>query len=234
MKPHLFNTKHSKRGVFFCPRSIFKTIVIKMAITGGVFVVNIVWLILLVSGILVAGAKGNISIVTSAALSSAERGVTIALELIGLMSLWLGLLKIAEAAGIVRFIARLISPLTSFLFPSIPKEHPAIGAIMMNLSANILGLGNAATPFGLKTMQELQSLNPKPDEASDAMCTFLALNTSCITLIPATIIGVRVAAGSQNPTEIVGTTIFATAVAMTVAIIVDRILRSRYGERHRR
>lgn len=196
--------------------------------------VNLVWLALLASGIIVAGINGNISVVTTAALSSAQRAVTIALELIGIMSLWLGLLKIAEEAGLVSLLARLMRPFTSYLFPSVPKDHPVMGAIVMNLSANILGLGNAATPFGLKTMQGLQSLNPKPDEASEAMCTFLALNTSCITLIPATIIGVRAAAGSQNPTEIVGTTIFATSVAMTVAIIADRVLRARYCRKNRR
>ncbi|MGI6552785.1 MAG: spore maturation protein [Clostridia bacterium] len=190
--------------------------------------VNFIWLLLLVSGILVAGINGRIEVVTGAALKSSQTAVTIALELIGLMSLWLGLLKIAEAAGMVSFLARLTRPLVTFLFPSIPKNHPAIGAIMMNLSANLLGLGNAATPFGLKAMQQLQTLNKRPEEASEAMCTFLALNTSCITLIPATIIGIRTAAGSADPTEIVGTTIFATAIGMTAAIVADRILRERY------
>lgn len=196
--------------------------------------VNLVWLLLLTSGIVVAGINGNIAVVTTAALSSAERAVFIAFELIGLMSLWLGLLKIAEVAGLVRLLARLMTPLTTFLFPSIPKDHPVIGAIVMNLSANILGLGNAATPFGLKTMQGLQELNTNPREASDAMCTFLALNTSCITIIPATIIGIRAAAGSKNPTEIVGTTIFATSIAMLIAIIADRILRKKYGREGRK
>lgn len=196
--------------------------------------VNLVWLLLLTSGIVVAGINGNIGIVTTAAISSAQKAVTIALELIGIMSLWLGLLKIAEEAGLVRLLAKLVRPVTAYLFPSIPKDHPVMGAIVMNLSANILGLGNAATPFGLKAMQGLQSLNPKTDEASDAMCTFLALNTSCITIIPATIIGVRAAAGSQNPTEIVGTTIFATSVAMMVAIIADRIFQARFGQNSRR
>ena len=190
--------------------------------------VNFIWLLLLVSGILVAGINGRIEVVTGAALKSSQTAVTIALELIGLMSLWLGLIEIAEAAGMVSFLARLTRPLVTFLFPSIPKNHPAIGAIMMNLSANLLGLGNAATPFGLKAMQQLQTLNKRPEEASEAMCTFLALNTSCITLIPATIIGIRTAAGSADPTEIVGTTIFATAIGMTAAIVADRILRERY------
>ncbi|MFA5536691.1 MAG: nucleoside recognition domain-containing protein [Bacillota bacterium] len=195
--------------------------------------VNLVWLLLLASGIVVAGINGNIEAVTTAALSSAERAVFIAFELIGLMSLWLGLLKIAEAAGLVRWLARIMTPFTNFLFPSIPKDHPVIGAIVMNLSANILGLGNAATPFGLKTMQGLQELNTRPNEATDAMCTFLALNTSCITVIPATIIGIRAAAGSRSPTEIVGTTIFATSVAMVVAIIVDRIFRRRFSRKEK-
>jgi len=196
--------------------------------------VNLVWLVMLVSGIVVAGFNGRIEVVTSAALNSAQLAVTIAFELIGIMALWLGLLKIAEDAGLVNALAKLVKPVTTFLFPSVPKDHPALGAIVMNLSANILGLGNAATPFGLKAMQELQELNPRKEEASDAMCTFLALNTACITLIPATIIGIRASAGSADPTEIVGTTIFATTVATVVAVTADRLLRRRYGRDLRR
>ncbi|MDK2984654.1 MAG: spore maturation protein [Clostridia bacterium] len=190
--------------------------------------VNLIWLILLLSGIVVAALNGNIEIVTISALNAAQSAVTISIELIGIMSLWLGILKIAEKARLVDFLAKLVRPITVFLFPSVPKNHPAIGAIVMNLSANIMGLGNAATPFGLKAMQELQKLNPQKDEATPAMCTFLALNTACITLIPATIIGIRVSAGSNNPAEIVGTTIFATGCSTVVAIIVDRFLRNRY------
>lgn len=193
-------------------------------------VVNLVWFLLLSTGIVTAAINGNIEVVTQAALDSAKMAVNIAFELIGIMTLWLGLLKIAEEAGLVRAVANLFKPLTHFLFPSIPKDHPALGAIIMNLSANILGLGNAATPLGLKAMQEMQELN-KSDEASEAMCTFLALNTSCLTLIPATIIGVRASAGSTEPTAIVGTTIFTTAVGMTVAIIADQILRKAYKKR---
>ncbi|GAW91036.1 nucleoside recognition domain-containing protein [Calderihabitans maritimus] len=196
--------------------------------------VNVVWLLLLLTGIVVAALNGDVEVVTTAALQAAQTGVNIALEIIGLMALWLGLMRIAEEAGMVRFLARLVRPVMEFLFPSVPKGHPAMGAIIMNLSANILGLGNAATPFGLKAMQELQRLNDNPEEATEAMCTFLALNTSCITLIPATIIGIRVAAGSSNPTEIVGPTIFATATGMVVAVIADRVLRRRWAKRHRR
>lgn len=194
--------------------------------------VNVIWVGMLLIGIIVAAINGNIEAVTTAALKGAQTAVDFALGLIAIMAFWLGIMKVAEEAGLVRLLSRLMKPLTAFLFPSVPRDHPAMGAIIMNLSANLLGLGNAATPMGLIAMRELQKLNrASPDTANEAMCTFLALNTSCITIIPATVIGIRIKAGSANPTEIVGTTIFATAVAMTVAIIVDRILRRIYGYR---
>ncbi|MFZ3101923.1 MAG: nucleoside recognition domain-containing protein [Desulfitobacteriaceae bacterium] len=189
--------------------------------------VNLIWLLMLVCGICVAAVTGRIEVVTTSALKAAELGVEVAIELIGVMSFWLGLMKLAEDAGLIRGIARMFGPLIRLLFPTLKGGSPALGAIIMNLSANILGLGNAATPFGLKAMQELQKENPNPEVASPAMITFLALNTSCITLIPATIIGVRLKAHSANPTEIIGTTIFATGCAMTVAIIVDFLIRLR-------
>jgi spore maturation protein A len=189
--------------------------------------VNLIWLIMLGSGILVAAATGRIDTVTASAMKAAELGVQVAIQLIGVMSLWLGLMHLAEEAGLIRVLAKLCGPLIRLLFPSLKKNSPALGAIILNLSANVLGLGNAATPFGLKAMQELQKENPDPEVASPAMCTFLALNTSCITLIPATIIGVRLNANSHNPTEIIGTTIFATGCAMTAAIIVDFLFRRR-------
>ena len=196
--------------------------------------VNIIWLVMIVFGILVAGHNGNIEVVTKAAFEGAQTGVTTSLNLIAIITFWLGIMKLAEAARLVQGLAFLVRPLTRFLFPSVPNNHPAMGAIVMNLSANILGLGNAATPMGLIAMQELQKLNRhRPDTASDAMCTFLALNTSCITLIPTTIIGIRLLYGSTNPTEIVGTTIFATACGMTLAIAVDRVLRFIYKRRGR-
>ena len=189
--------------------------------------VNLIWLIMLISGILVAALKGNIEQVTESALKAAELGIEVAIHLMGIMSLWLGLMHIAEKAGLVNSLARVCSPAIRKLFPSLRPNSPAFGAIIMNLCANVLGLGNAATPFGLKAMEELQKENPDKDTASPAMITFLALNTSCITIIPATIIGVRMKAGSANPTEIIGTTIFATGCAMTAAIIVDYLFRKR-------
>nr|WP_152945573.1 nucleoside recognition domain-containing protein [Desulfofundulus thermobenzoicus] len=185
---------------------------------------------MIVFGILVAGANGQIEVVTRAALEGADKAVKTSLNLIAIITFWLGIMKLAEAAGLVRALARLVRPLSRFLFPDVPANHPAMGAIIMNLSANILGLGNAATPMGLIAMQELQKLNRgDPKTATNAMCTFLALNTSCLTLIPTTIIGIRVMYGSTDPTAIVGTTIFATACGMTVAVVVDRILRFFYG-----
>jgi spore maturation protein A len=191
--------------------------------------VNVVWLFLLAVGILVAAVTGKIEVVTSSAMEAAKLGVDVAIGLIGVMSLWLGLMRLAEAAGLVQGLARLLQPITRLLFPTIPKGHPAMGAIILNISANVLGLGNAATPFGLKAMEEMQKLNTKKDVASEAMCTFLALNTSAITLIPATIISVRLRAGSVNPTEIIGTTIFATSCAMVVAVTADYLLRRKWG-----
>jgi spore maturation protein A len=195
--------------------------------------VNTIWLILLASGILVAAFHGRVETVTTSALSATKTSVSIAIELIGLMSLWLGLLKIAEKAGLVEGLAKMVKPLMGWLFPSVPKDHPALGSILMNLSASMLGLGNAATPFGLKAMKELQSLNKNKEEASEAMCTFLALNTACITFIPATIIGIRASAGSQNPVDIVAPVIITTAFSTVIAIIVDRYLRAFYNRTRR-
>ncbi|MBM7854671.1 spore maturation protein A [Desulfohalotomaculum tongense] len=193
--------------------------------------VNYIWLGMIVMSIVVAGAQGNIEVITKAAFEGADTAVEVSLSLIAIMTFWLGIMKLAEAAGLVKALARLVQPVTAFLFPSIPRNHPALGAIVMNLSANVLGLSNAATPMGLIAMQELQKLNGNSRTASEAMCTFLALNTSCLTLIPTTIIGIRLMYGSQDPTAIVGTTIFATACGMTVAIIADRTFRRIYNWR---
>ena len=192
---------------------------------------NFIWLLLLTSGIVIAALNGNIEVVTEAALTAAQGAVKVCFDLIGVMALWLGIMKIAEEGGLIASLAKLVRPVMVRLFPSVPAQHPAMGAIILNISANVLGLGNAATPMGMKAMQELQLLNQGSEEASEAMCTFLALNTSCITLIPATIIGVRLSYGSSNPTEIVGPCIFATAAAMIIAMTLDWWFRkkSRWG-----
>ncbi len=194
---------------------------------------NIIWLLLLVSGIMVAALNGQVEVVTTAALEASKSAVKVCFDLIGIMALWLGIMKIAEKAGLIQGLAALLRPLLRYLFPTVPPRDPAMGAIIMNLSANMLGLGNAATPFGMKAMQELQRLNGNRPEASRAMCTFMALNTSCITFIPATIIGIRLAYSSANPTEIVGACIFATSCASVVAVSLDYWFRkrSRWGGR---
>jgi len=162
--------------------------------------------------------------VTNAAIDYAGRAVNIALGLVGIMALWLGIMKIAEQAGLINIIARVFRPFTKFLFPDVPNDHPAIGSIVMNISANMLGLGNAATPFGLKAMEELDKLNPKKGTATNAMITFLAINTAGLTLIPATAIAVRAASGSSDPAIIIGTSIFGAGCATICAILATKLL----------
>lgn len=185
--------------------------------------INYIWFVLIFIGILTSIINGNVQAVTDAAIQSARNAVELSLGLIGVMSMWLGIMKIAEKSGMINKISALLKPFLVLLFPDVPPNHPAMGSMIMNISANILGLGDAATPLGLKAMQELQSLNKTNDTATDSMCTFLAINTSSITIIPATVIAYRTAAGSQNPTQIIGPTILSTIVATTVAIIAVKI-----------
>ena len=162
--------------------------------------------------------------VTKAALDYAGIAVDISLGLIGIMALWLGVMKVAEEAGLIKIIANAVKPVTKFLFPDVPQDHPAMGAMIMNISANMLGLGNAATPFGLKAMEELDKLNPEKGTATNAMCTFLTVNTAGLTLIPATAIAVRAAAGSSDPAIIIGTSIFGASCATITGITAAKIL----------
>lgn len=187
--------------------------------------VNWIWLFFIVVSVISAAINGRIDAVTQAAFEGAKSGVTISFGLISIMVFWLGMMRIAEDAGLLRKLAQLLGPIVRFLFPDVPKNHPALGYIMSNLSANLFGLGNAATPMGIKAMQELQKLNPDQSTATPAMCTLLALNTSSITLIPTTLIAIRMNFGSANPTEIVGTTLAATFVATAAAILADRWYR---------
>ena len=154
----------------------------------------------------------------------AKTAVELAIGLIGIMALWLGIMKIAEQSGLVGKLAALLKPITTRVFPDVPADHPAMGAMIMNISANMLGLSNAATPLGLKAMEELNKLNPKAGTATDAMCTFLVINTSNVQLIPATVIAIRAAAGSANPTEILGPVIVATFITLVVGVTVVKLL----------
>jgi len=162
---------------------------------------------------------------TTGLFSSAKASVELAMGLIGIMALWLGLMRIAEESGLVKIFARAVRPVMIRLFPEVPPDHPAMGAMVMNIAANMLGLGNAATPLGLKAMQELQKLNKVKDTATNAMATIMALNTSSVTFIPATVIGIRAAANASNPAEIIGPVILATGVSTTVALIMIKFLQ---------
>ncbi len=180
---------------------------------------------MLTTGVIAAAIQGNIGLVTAATIEGANEAVKIAIGLIGIITLWSGLMKIAEDAGLLRILAKIMRPIAKFLFPEVPPDHPAMGAILLSMSANLLGLGNACTPLGIKTMEELQKLNHNPDLASNSMCTYVTITASSLTIIPSTVIAFRTAANSATPAAIIGTTIFATTVSTTVAIIADRILR---------
>ncbi|MCL6450106.1 MAG: hypothetical protein K6T75_02280 [Acetobacteraceae bacterium] len=186
---------------------------------------NLVWLALVLGGMAFAAVRGDVGRVADAAMSSATTGVDTALGLMGVMCLWLGLMKVAEKSGFVAVLARALTPLGRLLFPGLPKNSPALGPVFMNMGANLLGLGNAATPFGLKAMQELQKLNPHPDTATDEMCSFLVLNTSSITLVAAVVVALRAQAGARQPADIVVPTFLATCCACAVGLTVERLLR---------
>lgn len=186
--------------------------------------INYIWCGMIVIGILVGIVTGNIEAVSTAAIEWAETAVELSLGLIGVMSLWLGLMKIAEEAGIVRGMGLLMKPIMVRLFPEVPADHPAMGSIVANMAANFFGLGNAATPLGIKAMQELQDLNENKEEASNAMVTFLAINTSSITLISSSIIAYRSAAGAANPADVIAPTIIATTVSTVVAVVACKVL----------
>jgi spore maturation protein SpmA len=187
-------------------------------------VLNYIWLGLVLLAVAIGGWNDRLKDVTNGAFDGARTAVTIALGLIGVMALWLGVMRLAEKAGLIQKIARGLRPVMRRLFPDVPAEHPAMGSMLMNMAANMLGLGNAATPLGLRAMRDLETLNPRPGVASNAMCTFLALNTSSVQLIPTTAIALLVAAGSTRPTAIVGTALLATLCAASVALITVKLL----------
>jgi spore maturation protein SpmA len=171
----------------------------------------------------VGGEFSPMESLSKAMIESAASSVELALGLIGVMTLFLGLMKVAEAGGLLRILAALIRPLMVRLFPEVPAQHPAMGAMILNLSANAMGLGNAATPFGIRAMQELDKLNPRPGTATDSMALFLAINTSSVTLLPTGVIALRAAAGSADPAGILPTTLFATLCSTLVAIVAAKL-----------
>lgn len=190
--------------------------------------INSVWLFLIISGIAVAAARGSMGDVSAGIMAGSSSSVELFLGLMGIMALWTGVMRVAERSGLVETLSRVIRPVLVPIFPGVPKNHPAMGAVVMNLAANMLGLGNAATPIGINAMKELQKLNPRPSRATNAMCTFLVLNTSSVQVIPATVIGLRASAGSSNPTEIVGTALLATTISTLAGLLAVKTLERLY------
>jgi spore maturation protein SpmA len=186
---------------------------------------NWIWLSFLIIAVLVGGFSGKLPEMTKGAFETAETAVMkIALPLIGIWAIWLGIMRLAEQSGLVQLLAQALRPIMRRLFPEVPPEHPAMGAMVMNMAANMLGLGNAATPLGLRAMAHLERLNPRPGVATNAMCTFLALNTASIQLIPTTAIGILAVAGSKNATAIVPSAFLATVIAATAGVLAAKFL----------
>jgi spore maturation protein A len=192
---------------------------------------NYIWLGLVVAAVLIAGGKDigaegypAMKAVTEAAVSSAKTAVELSIGLVGVMALWLGLMRIAEKGGLVQALAWCVRPLMRWLFPKVPSDHPAMGAMVMNIAANMLGLANAATPLGIKAMEELDKLNPRKGTATNAMCTFLAINTSSVQLVPSTVVAIMASAGAKDSTAVIGTAFAATCVSTAVGITAVKLL----------
>ena len=186
---------------------------------------NYIWLGLMVCAVIIGGWNGRLKEVAAGGLDCANSAVVgTAFGLIGVMALWLGIMRLAERAGLVSLLARALRPVLRFIFPEVPANHPAMGSMVMNIAANMLGLGNAATPLGLRAMKDLESLNPRPGTATNAMCTFLAINTSGIQLVPVTAIAILAANKSTNPTAIVGTSIICSGCAAVAGVLMAKFL----------
>jgi spore maturation protein A len=183
--------------------------------------VNLIWAFLAVTGIIFAMFNGTMDEVNKAIFSTLDEAIMITLSLAGVLIFWLGLMKIAEEAGLLAGLAKIFRPFVKRIFPEIPDDHPALGYILSNMTANMFGLGNAATPMGLKAMKELKELSGS-DKASRSMITLLAINTSSLTLVPTTVIAIRMKYESQDPTSIVGATILATIISTIAALLIDR------------
>lgn len=196
--------------------------------------INYIWVSMFIIGFIFAAINGNVAELNEAIFSGAKEAVTICFGLISILVFWLGMMRIAQNAGLLDKLANLFKPIAKMIFPEVPTNHPAMGYILSNMTANLFGLGNAATPAGIKAMQELKKLNGNKDEASRSMITFLAINTASITLIPTTVISIRMTYDSIAPTEIVGTTIIASLCGTLGAILIDRYFHYRRMTRRRR
>lgn len=189
--------------------------------------INYIWFFLIFIGMVVAIFTGKIDVINVAVIEDTQEAVRFAISLIGIMAVWLGLMNIAEKSGLIKKFSKLLRPITMLLFPNIPKNHPAIGLIVMNMVTNMFGAGNSATALGIEAMKEMQSLNIDKKRATNAMCMFLVINMSSIQLVPLTVLKIRSDAGSLNPTEIIGTSIIATTVSTIVGIVSVKVLQGR-------
>ncbi|TFE00450.1 nucleoside recognition domain-containing protein [Jeotgalibacillus sp. R-1-5s-1] len=185
--------------------------------------VNLIWIFMIIIGLLFSFYNGTTSEVNQAMFEASGNAVELIIGFIAIFTFWLGMMEVAKKAGLLRVITSICSPFLSRLFPDLPKKDPSFGFIMSNVTANFFGLGNAATPFGIKAMKEMQKLNPAPDKASRSMVTFLCLNTAAITFFPATIVSLRLTEGAADPLDIVIPAFLATLVSCSTAIIYDRI-----------
>lgn len=184
--------------------------------------VNYIWVGLTMIGLIFAAINGTMNEVNEAIFNGAKEAVALCIGLISVLVFWLGMMKIAEDSGLLKKLTFLFEPIVKRIFPEVPDKHPALGYILSNMMANMFGLGNAATPLGIKAMEHLKALNGGKNEASRSMVTFLALNTASVTLVPTTVIAIRMNYGSVSPTEIVGPTLVTTILSAIVAIIIDR------------
>lgn len=188
---------------------------------------NIIWLVMILVGVIAAIVTGRPEIINNVIIYETGEAVKFAIGLTGIMSFWLGLMNIAKKSGLINSFAKSMTPITRFLFPDIPSNHPAIGAIMMNMVANMFGAGNSATALGLKAMEELQKLNTNKKTVTNAMAMFLVINMSSIQIIPMTILKLRADAGSVNPSEIIITSILATIVSTVVGVSACKIMEGK-------
>ena len=189
--------------------------------------VSYIWFFLIVVGIVYSFLTGNISVINESILTNGADALELMLSIFPVIVLWSGIMKIAEEAGMLRKFAKILEPILSELFPSVPKDNPALGFIASNIAANMMGLGSAATPFGLKAMTELQKINDKKDTASVPMITFLVLNTAGVTIVPTTVLALRIAHGSANPSEIILPGAIATFCSCIGAVTIDYFIRKR-------
>ena len=189
--------------------------------------VSLIWLFLIGSGIIYSFFTGNMAFINNEILNSAEEAINLVLTMIPVLLLWMGVMNIADKSGLLDLFAKLLSPFLSKLFTSLKKDSKALGYVASNIACNVLGLGSVATPFGLKAMQEMQKENPKKDEASEAMITFLVLNTAGVTIIPTTVIALRNSYGSMSSTAIIIPSIIGTAISSIAGLTLDYIIRSR-------